>query len=193
MRPGAPWAGAASLNWMVEGKAMLAATATTAAAKVPSTYSHRMGRICVAWPGRWLLVAETTSSSTSTGATALRAEMNSVPSRDTDWAASGQSQASRPPATRLMAIWPTRLVRASRAKRALSMMVGKEKEKTQAWKNAKRHARGYGACHNVQGLLEGGQARSEEHTSELQSQSNLVCRLLLEKKKQQKELSSEQL
>src|SRR5688572_31908770 len=28
-----------------------------------------------------------------------------------------------------------------------------------------------------------GRARSEEHTSELQSQSNLVCRLLLEKKK----------
>src|SRR2546430_10431676 len=31
--------------------------------------------------------------------------------------------------------------------------------------------------------LEAGAARSEEHTSELQSQSNLVCRLLLEKKK----------
>src|SRR2546430_12898666 len=29
------------------------------------------------------------------------------------------------------------------------------------------------------------QVRSEEHTSELQSQSNLVCRLLLEKKKKQ--------
>src|SRR2546430_9187569 len=29
----------------------------------------------------------------------------------------------------------------------------------------------------------GEDARSEEHTSELQSQSNLVCRLLLEKKK----------
>src|SRR2546430_4422833 len=28
------------------------------------------------------------------------------------------------------------------------------------------------------------ETRSEEHTSELQSQSNLVCRLLLEKKKQ---------
>src|SRR2546430_9504355 len=28
-----------------------------------------------------------------------------------------------------------------------------------------------------------GESRSEEHTSELQSQSNLVCRLLLEKKK----------
>src|SRR2546427_3563635 len=32
-------------------------------------------------------------------------------------------------------------------------------------------------------LLDRIRARSEEHTSELQSQSNLVCRLLLEKKK----------
>src|SRR2546430_16783700 len=31
----------------------------------------------------------------------------------------------------------------------------------------------------------GDRSRSEEHTSELQSQSNLVCRLLLEKKKKQ--------
>src|SRR5256886_13848315 len=31
--------------------------------------------------------------------------------------------------------------------------------------------------------------RSEEHTSELQSQSNLVCRLLLEKKKQRTQVS----
>src|SRR2546430_8256452 len=31
--------------------------------------------------------------------------------------------------------------------------------------------------------LAGAGTRSEEHTSELQSQSNLVCRLLLEKKK----------
>src|SRR5688572_31720018 len=31
-----------------------------------------------------------------------------------------------------------------------------------------------------------GLGRSEEHTSELQSQSNLVCRLLLEKKKKKK-------
>src|SRR2546430_5864523 len=34
------------------------------------------------------------------------------------------------------------------------------------------------------------QHRSEEHTSELQSQSNLVCRLLLEKKKQNAVLQS---
>src|SRR5256885_3054242 len=32
-------------------------------------------------------------------------------------------------------------------------------------------------------VLERGAARSEEHTSELQSPCNLVCRLLLEKKK----------
>src|SRR2546427_3656145 len=38
--------------------------------------------------------------------------------------------------------------------------------------------------------LAGTQPRSEEHTSELQSQSNLVCRLLLEKKKKKKRNSS---
>src|SRR5688572_4576351 len=47
-------------------------------------------------------------------------------------------------------------------------------------------------CHVVYGLLEADgdrifNARSEEHTSELQSQSNLVCRLLLEKKKKKKQ------
>src|SRR5256886_12246404 len=44
------------------------------------------------------------------------------------------------------------------------------------------------ACHNGHHLLADMVSaafdnRSEEHTSELQSQSNLVCRLLLEKKK----------
>src|SRR2546427_5696127 len=33
-------------------------------------------------------------------------------------------------------------------------------------------------------------SRSEEHTSELQSQSNLVCRLLLEKKKKEWDLTT---
>src|SRR2546427_8532684 len=58
-------------------------------------------------------------------------------------------------------------------------------------------------CDDVPALIEGAPAsplarttnakrvrlrskRSEEHTSELQSQSNLVCRLLLEKKKTQR-------
>src|SRR2546430_4501647 len=45
-------------------------------------------------------------------------------------------------------------------------------------------ARGHG--HRVHHVLDDHRSlrlRSEEHTSELQSQSNLVCRLLLEKKK----------
>src|SRR2546427_2670661 len=56
------------------------------------------------------------------------------------------------------------------------------------------HAR---VCGNVKGTVHGSGrldehmqrqfARSEEHTSELQSQSNLVCRLLLEKKKKKQE------
>src|SRR5688572_31097243 len=39
------------------------------------------------------------------------------------------------------------------------------------------------AIGDIAQLLGAGDRRSEEHTSELQSQSNLVCRLLLEKKK----------
>src|SRR5690606_39662848 len=35
-------------------------------------------------------------------------------------------------------------------------------------------------------VLDGTTTRSEEHTSELQSRENLVCRLLLEKKKKKK-------
>src|SRR5256885_13127549 len=36
----------------------------------------------------------------------------------------------------------------------------------------------------------GRQQRSEEHTSELQSPCNLVCRLLLEKKKRQQQIAT---
>src|SRR2546427_5956948 len=42
-----------------------------------------------------------------------------------------------------------------------------------------------GGIQGLDGLADHG--RSEEHTSELQSQSNIVCRLLLEKKKNSKE------
>src|SRR2546426_6185581 len=38
----------------------------------------------------------------------------------------------------------------------------------------------------LNGMCDGVAVRSEEHTSELQSPCNLVCRLLLEKKKRQK-------
>src|SRR5688572_32224110 len=51
-----------------------------------------------------------------------------------------------------------------------------------------RYDHGAGTLTAVNGATgdEGGDIRSEEHTSELQSQSNLVCRLLLEKKKKNK-------
>src|SRR5688500_20050944 len=46
------------------------------------------------------------------------------------------------------------------------------------------------AFHHVRGNLAGGGQRSEEHTSELQSPCNLVCRLLLEKKKRRRKGTS---
>src|SRR2546430_4795869 len=52
------------------------------------------------------------------------------------------------------------------------------------------HAAGTVAAHEPAGMvavqMRRQHDRSEEHTSELQSQSNLVCRLLLEKKKNKK-------
>src|SRR2546430_9039935 len=51
-----------------------------------------------------------------------------------------------------------------------------------AWRRLADSLRRRGALVQLRGTL-----RSEEHTSELQSQSNLVCRLLLEKKNHQVE------
>src|SRR2546427_2908681 len=50
-------------------------------------------------------------------------------------------------------------------------------------------ARPLAALHELDALQDA--PRSEEHTSELQSQSNLVCRLLLEKKKKKTILFAE--
>src|SRR2546427_4418103 len=49
--------------------------------------------------------------------------------------------------------------------------------------NAEGTAAVHGKLTQLRRQREGLPMRSEEHTSELQSQSNLVCRLLLEKKK----------
>src|SRR3712207_7672946 len=51
---------------------------------------------------------------------------------------------------------------------------------------AARYSDGSGASAEAQGVAAAGAVppRSEEHTSELQSRQYLVCRLLLEKKKQ---------
>src|SRR3989440_4526090 len=46
-----------------------------------------------------------------------------------------------------------------------------------------RQARAAGSRYHPQYRVDEGGVRSEEHTSELQSRSDLVCRLLLEKKK----------
>src|SRR5437016_11773327 len=49
-----------------------------------------------------------------------------------------------------------------------------------------------GSLCDIQYTSEGSHVRSEEHTSELQSLTNLVCRLLLEKKKKKKKKTKKQ-
>src|SRR5207302_6959866 len=51
-----------------------------------------------------------------------------------------------------------------------------------AWWKSERSPVSF-ALRHLLSALRSGIARSEEHTSELQSRENLVCRLLLEKKK----------
>src|SRR2546427_2014713 len=68
-------------------------------------------------------------------------------------------------ADRVMVMYAGRVIEQGRCEQVLSAP-------------AHPYTRGLIAC-----LPELGSSRSEEHTSELQSQSNLVCRLLLEKKK----------
>src|SRR5438309_9158911 len=55
------------------------------------------------------------------------------------------------------------------------------------WLSALRHGRSHQAARRsfARFAIAHGAERSEEHTSELQSQFHLVCRLLLEKKKDQ--------
>src|SRR5438477_3226951 len=50
------------------------------------------------------------------------------------------------------------------------------------------HSADLAAAEPVVEVLAVGEIRSEEHTSELQSHVNLVCRLLLEKKKKKKDM-----
>src|SRR5438132_3062675 len=55
---------------------------------------------------------------------------------------------------------------------------------TSCWMSASRSGPGGGSACDFQRITK--YPRSEEHTSELQSHSDLVCRLLLEKKKKKK-------
>src|SRR3712207_7143285 len=73
---------------------------------------------------------------------------------------------------------------------ALPISVDHMGEGTSVNARAEGNAAGNGMGRFRYGIVQSGQtmgiARSEEHTSELQSRQYLVCRLLLEKKKKQK-------
>src|SRR2546430_7121651 len=80
-----------------------------------------------------------------------------------------------------------------------SVLIGGTNDGLEQADQLARLARPLGALVNLLPLHPGGAPdlaaspraqRSEEHTSELQSQSNLVCRLLLEKKKNSMTLPS---
>src|SRR5438093_4381538 len=80
----------------------------------------------------------------------------------------------RPPRSTLFPY--TTLFRSHRAERKCA-----DQHPTVGRFGSRRARRGPGQCHQP--------TRSEEHTSELQSLTNLVCRLLLEKKKKTQKLT----
>src|SRR2546430_9141912 len=85
----------------------------------------------------------------------------------------------RPPRSTLFPY--TTLFRSEKRTIDLGIAASEIKARRKAWKQPKpRYTRGVLAKYAA---LVNSAHRSEEHTSELQSQSNLVCRLLLEKKK----------
>jgi len=106
------------VSWVIstrgDGNHMLAITATTAAAKVPSRYRNRIGLIWVSWPCLWLAMDAITSTNTRIGATALSAVTNTLPINPVAWAAWGANSASRMPAIKPMTICVTRLTRVRR-------------------------------------------------------------------------------
>ena len=113
MPPGADTVMSSVSRIRLDGNSVLAITATTAAANVPIKYSTRIGRMWVTCPCLWLAIEAMTSTNTKIGATAFRALTNTLPTKATESAAAGASQASKMPAIRPMTIWVTRLVRLS--------------------------------------------------------------------------------
>src|SRR5690242_21056875 len=75
--------------------------------------------------------------------------------------------------------------RADQRRTAPAALRGRRAEGQPRGRQDHRHLRRSGGDHpqRVPSSLRRGRLRSEEHTSELQSHVNLVCRLLLEKKK----------
>src|SRR2546427_4694673 len=90
----------------------------------------------------------------------------------------------RPPRSTL---FPYTTLFRSRHQGRLCRSEGRQKERRRI--DAEHAARARVLAGSGQELeTQSGRGRSEEHTSELQSQSNLVCRLLLEKKKNKKKI-----
>src|SRR5437016_12032736 len=91
----------------------------------------------------------------------------------------------RPPRSTLFPY--TTLFRSGRAVNAIEERAHGESERFDAGEGERKVQRAFGAGQfpAVGFVQDGGEVagRSEEHTSELQSLTNLVCRLLLEKKK----------
>src|SRR5688572_32747992 len=87
----------------------------------------------------------------------------------------------RPPRSTL---FPYTTLFRSRRHRCLSRQHLRTERKGSVAKFERRSGRVGSPCRSFRRIRS--RARSEEHTSELQSQSNLVCRLLLEKKKNKK-------
>src|SRR6266496_4670543 len=77
-------------------------------------------------------------------------------------------------------------IRRSRARRPISRRTGSKQDTTTVSGVSSMMTSTPVAASNARML------RSEEHTSELQSRRDLVCRLLLEKKKQKKQKSNHQ-
>src|SRR5439155_8647758 len=83
-------------------------------------------------------------------------------------------------AVRFVALSQARLMR-SRSGRPSSIVVNERSRPNQSEPDATRDAT---ACSDDIRVSASAAMRSEEHTSELQSRGHLVCRLLLEKKKE---------
>src|SRR2546427_7536769 len=74
---------------------------------------------------------------------------------------------------------------------AIMGLMQHELQERRKWVSKERFLEGLAVANMVPGATATQLGRSEEHTSELQSQSNLVCRLLLEKKKKKKKQVNE--
>src|SRR5438477_2179980 len=91
----------------------------------------------------------------------------------------------RPPRSTL---FPYTTLFRSQAIRTHAGPAGRRRRDADAVRHRLRQRYGVGVGYRYAGVHAAGAGRrSEEHTSELQSHVNLVCRLLLEKKKQKKE------